>query len=285
MKVMKMNGTPHPFRFQRSEQSEENKGSTFSVFLRDLDHRGKGHHDGNGADEQECCNCEVTNIAGNAGPMHSTPKGILCDECFLYWQKSGLMRPELYPSKSSVKKIKRPPKNMALDLDSILLMNSYDQHSTSNENENEIQDPIDKLEEDIRLELATIQSQNQKLELLTAQAREGMEQMRIPFLSSSSSPYLINNSNATSLPATSTWSTEEILLAIQAFAKYGKDFDTVARIIGPSKTLADVETFFLECRERYQLDTLVELNSKPTGNNSKKATNNDLNSKDIVFVN
>ena len=202
------------------------------------------------------------------------------------------MRPELYPSKSSVKKIKRPPKNMALDLDSILLMTSYDNQSSSNADENEIQDPMEKLEEEIRHELATIQSHNQTIGLLTSQAREGMDAMRIPFLTSSSSPYLINNSNATGLTPTATWSTEEILLAIQAFGKYGKDFDAVSRIVGPTKTVPDVETFFLECRERYQLDMVVELNSKPSATNQRKqpANNNELNSNrsnsnDIVFVN
>jgi hypothetical protein len=224
--------------------------------------------------------------------MHSTPKGILCDECFIYWQNSGLMRPELYPSKSSIKKIKRPPKNMALDLDSLIAMNSYDNHSMSNTDNNDIIDPVDKLEEDIRQELATIQAHNQAISILTNQSRDGIETMRIPFLTSSSSPFMINNSNSTAAAPTPTWSTEEILLAIQAFGKYGKDFDAVARIIGPTKTVADVETFFLECRERYQLDMVIEINSKPITNVQRKqasTTNNDLNSNrsntnDIVFV-
>ncbi len=222
--------------------------------------------------------------------MHSTPKGILCDECFIYWQNSGLMRPELYPTKSSIKKIKRPPKNMALDLDSLIAMNSYDNNSMSNTDSNEVIDPVEKLEEDIRKELAIIQAHNQAIGILTNQARDGVETMRIPFLTSTSSPFMINNSNST--VATPTWSTEEILLAIQAFGKYGKDFDAVARIVGPTKTIADVETFFLECRERYQLDMVIEINSKPITNVQRKqasTTNNDLNSNrsntnDIVFV-
>ena len=261
---------------------------------RDLDHHGKASSDPGNADEQECCNCEVNNITGKAGTMHSTPKGILCDECFIYWQNSGLMRPELYPSKSTIKKIKRPPKNMAVDLDSILAMSTYDNHSRSNTDPTETIDPIDKLEEDIRQELAVIQSQNQTIGLLTSQAQEGMESMHIPFLTSSSSPFMINNSHSTDLTPTSTWSTEEILLAIQAFGKYGKDFDAVARIVGSSKTLADVETFFLECRERYQLDMVIEMSSKPITNAQQRKPNSasttDLNSNrsntnDIVFVN
>jgi len=277
------------------EDSDDEERNTTSISLptKDLDHRSKTSTDQTGIDEQECCNCELTNINGNIGPMHSTPKGILCDECFIYWQNSGLMKPELYPSKSSIKKIKRPPKNMVIELDSLIAMNSYDNNPTSNTDQNDIIDPIDKLEEDIRQELAIIQAHNQAIGILTNEARDGIETMRIPFLTSSSSPFMINNSNSNEAKPTPTWSTEEILLAIQAFGKYGKDFDAVARIVGPTKTIADVETFFLECRERYQLDMVIEINSKPIPNVQRKqpttTTNTDLNSNrsntnDIIFV-
>lgn len=230
----------------------------------------------------------MININDNIAPMHSTPKGILCDECFIYWQESGLMRPELYPSRSSIKKVKRPPKNLSLDLDSLIAMHSYDNTSTSNADPNEIINPIEKLEEDIRQELTIIQTHNQAIARLTDQSRDGIENMRIPFLTTSSSSFRINTTNPT--VRTPTWSTEEILLAIQAFGKYGKDFDSVARIVGPTKTIADVETFFLECRERYQLDMVIEINSKPTTNAQRKpTTTTDLNSNrstsnDIIFV-
>lgn len=281
---MKMREIQHQYHYQQSTVFKSNKKFFIDLFCyRDLDHRGKGvPSDQTGTDEQECCNCEVVNINGSIGPMHSTPKGVLCDECFIYWQNSGLMRPELYPSKSSVKKIKRPPKNMAVDLDSIMAVTSYDNNPTSNTDNNEVVDPIEKLEEEIRQESAVIQAHNQVIEQLTNDCREGMETMRIPFLTSSSSPFMINNSNSATVTPTSNWSTEEILLAIQAFGKYGKDFEAVARIIGPTKTVADVETFFLECRERYQLDMVVEINSKPITNVQRKqqpsTTNNDLNS-------
>ncbi|UJR36968.1 hypothetical protein I4U23_029676 [Adineta vaga] len=262
---------------------------------KDLDHRGRTPIDQSGTDEQECCNCEVTNVNDNIGPMHSTPKGVLCDACYLYWHDSGLMRPELYPSKSTFKKIKRPPKNMALDLDSLIAMNSYDNMPTSNTDLNEIIDPVDKLEGDIHHELSLIQAHTQAIELLLNQSRNENETMRIPFRTSSSTiatASTTNNSNATTTTTTSTWSTEEILLAIQAFGKYGKDFDAVARIVGPTKTVADVESFFLECRERYQLDLVIEINSKPITNSQRKqasTTNNDINSNrsnpnDIVLV-
>lgn len=241
------------------------------------------------------------NINNNIGPMHSTPKGILCHECYKYWENSGLMRPELYPSKSSVKKIKRPPKHLSLDLDSLIAMNSYDNNSISNTDSNDIIDPIEKLEEDIRQELAVIQGHNQVINSLTEQSRDGKEIMNLPFSSSSFPRNNNSNSILDEKVSTPTWSTEETLLAIQAFGKYGKDFPSVARFVGPTKTVADVETFFLECRERYQLDMVIELNSKPTSNTQRKqtattttsaattTTTNDVNSNrsnsaEIIFV-
>lgn len=188
--------------------------------------------------------------------MHSTPKGILCDECFVYWQQSGLMRPELYRTRAPPKKIRRPPKNMSVDLTVFTSATILD-------------DPLDKLEDDIRNELFVIQSHNQSIERLTQQSREGIDTMQIPFLTNS-----LHSTDTT----TSTWSTEEILLAIQAFAKYGKDFPTVARLIGSTKSVHDVETFFVECRERYQLDMVVDMNAKPIVPVPKKPD-------EVVFVN
>ncbi|CAF0948847.1 unnamed protein product [Adineta ricciae] len=274
----------------RDDESDEDDRDTPSIPLptKDLDHRGKPSADQSGFDEQECCNCEVTNINGNIGPMHSTPKGVLCDACYLYWHESGLMRPELYPSKSTFRKIKRPPKNMSLDLDSLIAMNSYDNMSISNSDVNEILDPIDKLEEDIHRELETIQKYNQSIEILTNQTDNQRESMIAPPVTP---PATLITDNADITP-TSTWSTDETLLAIQGFGKYGKDFDAVARIVGPTKTVADVESFFLEYRERYQLDSVIEINSKPITNSQRKQTstaNNDINSNrsnsnDVVVV-
>jgi len=191
--------------------------------FRDLDHRSKVD------DQDECCNCEIM----SQSPMHPTPKGILCDECFVYWQKSGLMRPELYRTKPAIKKIKRPPKNLSLDI------NNFTPNS------------IEQLEENIQNELTRIQSSNQILEQLTIDARRDLENLHIPFLISSA-----HHSNETA--TTTTWSTEEILLALQAFAKYGKDYSTIARIIGGTKTRQDIEKFYIDYRERYQLDMIID---------------------------
>ncbi|CAF5217391.1 unnamed protein product, partial [Rotaria magnacalcarata] len=122
---------------------------------------------------------------------------------------------------------------------------------------NESIDPIEKLEDDIRHELSVIQLHNQSIEYLTNQSRQELETMHTPFLEPNRN---LNDA------ITSTWSTEEILLAIQAFGKYEKDFHSVSRIIGPTKSIHDIERFFVEYRERYQLDMVIDMNSKPITN-------------------
>ncbi|XP_029610436.1 REST corepressor 2 isoform X2 [Salmo trutta] len=55
----------------------------------------------------------------------------------------------------------------------------------------------------------------------------------------------------------SRWSTEEQLLAVQAIRRYGKDFAVVAEVIG-NKTLAQVSSFFVSYRRRFNLDEVVK---------------------------
>lgn len=63
---------------------------------------------------------------------------------------------------------------------------------------------------------------------------------------------------------TSRWNNEELLLAVQGVRKFGKDFLTIAEMIG-TKTEAQVRTFFVNYRRRYNLDNMVtefEANAK-----------------------
>ncbi|KAJ8007797.1 hypothetical protein DPEC_G00097920 [Dallia pectoralis] len=55
----------------------------------------------------------------------------------------------------------------------------------------------------------------------------------------------------------SRWSTEEQLLAVQAIRRYGKDFAVVAEVIG-NKTPAQVSSFFVSYRRRFNLDEVVK---------------------------
>lgn len=53
------------------------------------------------------------------------------------------------------------------------------------------------------------------------------------------------------------WNNEEFNLAIVGIRLYGKQYGTIAEIIG-SKTEAHVRTFFVNYRKKYNLDELVK---------------------------
>ncbi|KAM3857731.1 REST corepressor 2 [Diretmus argenteus] len=52
------------------------------------------------------------------------------------------------------------------------------------------------------------------------------------------------------------WTTEEQLLAVQAIRRYGKDFTAIAEVIG-TKTVAQVGSFFVSYRRRFNLDEVL----------------------------
>uniref|UniRef100_A0A6I8P8F5 REST corepressor 2 n=1 Tax=Ornithorhynchus anatinus TaxID=9258 RepID=A0A6I8P8F5_ORNAN len=55
----------------------------------------------------------------------------------------------------------------------------------------------------------------------------------------------------------SRWTTDEQLLAVQAIRRYGKDFGAIAEVIG-NKTLAQVKTFFVSYRRRFNLEEVLQ---------------------------
>lgn len=60
------------------------------------------------------------------------------------------------------------------------------------------------------------------------------------------------------------WTNEEILLAVQGIRKYGKDFKSIAEVLG-TKTEHHMRTFFMNYRRRYNLDTVLKDYEKENG--------------------
>ncbi|KAL0828919.1 hypothetical protein ABMA28_003819 [Loxostege sticticalis] len=54
----------------------------------------------------------------------------------------------------------------------------------------------------------------------------------------------------------SRWTNDELLMAVTAVRKYGKDFQAIAETLG-TKTEAHVRSFFISYRRRYNLDAVV----------------------------
>ncbi|XP_069750324.1 REST corepressor 2-like isoform X2 [Narcine bancroftii] len=55
----------------------------------------------------------------------------------------------------------------------------------------------------------------------------------------------------------SRWTTEEQLLAVQGIRRYGRNFQAVADVVG-NKTLAQVKSFFISYRRRFNLEEIVQ---------------------------
>jgi hypothetical protein len=71
-----------------------------------------------------------------------------------------------------------------------------------------------------------------------------------------------NNDNSSRINA--RWTNEELLLAVQGVRKYGKDFKSIAEVLG-NKTEHHVRTFFVNYRKRYNLDNVLKDWEKDNG--------------------
>ncbi|CAH2982846.1 unnamed protein product [Chilo suppressalis] len=63
----------------------------------------------------------------------------------------------------------------------------------------------------------------------------------------------------------SRWTNEELLMAVTAVRKYGKDFQAIAETLG-TKTEAHVRSFFISYRRRYNLDAVLREHEADRGN-------------------
>lgn len=66
------------------------------------------------------------------------------------------------------------------------------------------------------------------------------------------------------------WSNDEYQLAIRGIRKYGKDFQSIAELIG-TKTESQVNQFYTNCRKKYNLDDIIkEFEAKQLQEQQKK---------------
>lgn len=63
----------------------------------------------------------------------------------------------------------------------------------------------------------------------------------------------------------SRWTNDELLMAVTAVRKYGRDFQAIAETLG-TKTEAHVRSFFISYRRRYNLDAMVREHEAERGN-------------------
>lgn len=87
------------------------------------------------------------------------------------------------------------------------------------------------------------------------------------------------------------WTNEELMLAVQGVRKYGKDFKSIAEVLG-NKTEHHIRTFFINYRKRYELDRVLKEYESENGpiqdetNNTTDVKNDqeESNDNDVICI-
>ncbi|BES92865.1 Rest corepressor [Nesidiocoris tenuis] len=189
-----------------------------------------------GDTKTSCGNCAVVcTIAQN------TSKGPLCNSCYTHWRRTGATRPTIGPTKprdrhanSVLPRSKRkPPRGMYINHDDLVMI------STDNSQEGDAM--LKSLDREIVSLKRQVQSNKQTISALKTKTCDGLGDLRPSD----------NNSRINT-----RWTNEELLLAVQGVRMHGKDFATIAEVLG-TKTEAHVRLFFAKERKRYNLDKIV----------------------------
>ncbi|CAM1297345.1 RCOR3 (predicted) [Pycnogonum litorale] len=185
-----------------------------------------------------CSNCSVC-----CSQLHSTPKGSLCNTCYQYWRRTGVMRTaggsRKHESSSSahrhnpLKGRLRPPRGMYLNYDDLMAI------ATS---------PIsqgDSILKHMDIEVISLKRQVQNNKQIISQMKHKT--------SGGISDFKTHENNSRT---NARWTNEELLLAVQGVRKYGKNFKAISEVIG-NKTESHIRSFFVNYRRRYNLDAII----------------------------
>lgn len=181
-----------------------------------------------------CFNCGT-----QSGQMHSTAKGIMCNACYQFWRRTGVMRSrssnhlksDSHNARSQGKGKRKPPKGMVISQEALTAVSSV--HNNAH---------IRPLEMDIVNLKRQIQSNKQNISQDRYELTSGIDTFR------SLEPNSKNNAR---------WSNEELLLAVKSVRRYGKDFQAMADVL-QNKTVSQCRNFFVNHRKRYDLQEVLE---------------------------
>lgn len=206
---------------------------------------GRYGDDADGSEEEDKEGEKETNWrCGNCGirchTTHPTPRGAMCGTCHQFWTRTGQIRPTtgpmrkdgVKPNRAIFRNSTKPPKGMHINHDDLVAL------ATGPPGQGETL--LKSLDREIVSLKRTVQNNKQLLSALRRKARgRDIEPYRIPDQSASR----IN----------ARWTNEELLLAVQGVRKFGKNFKTIAEVLG-TKTEAHVRSFYVNYRRRYNLD-------------------------------
>lgn len=181
-----------------------------------------------------CANCGT-----QAGQMHTTPKGIMCNACYQFWRRTGIMRSrssnhaksDSHNARSQGKGKRKPPKGMTITQESLLIVSGL--HSNAH---------LRPLDMDIINLKRQIQTNKQNISQDRFDLQVGINDVR------GLEPSLKNNAR---------WSNEELTLAVQSVRRYGKDFQAMADVL-QNKTVSQCRNFYVNHRKRYDLEQVLE---------------------------
>lgn len=188
-------------------------------------------------------NCTGCGVA--CTEVHNTVHGKLCSSCHHHFKRTGILRPISAPKffgkrsqpNDNGKYKKYPPKGIYFNHDDIVALAQASQNPEGNKQH----DIVVGMERECASHWTRIQSNKQKLSKTRAQVDAVLSECLKP-----------DSNNRVSV----RWTNDEYLLAVQGVRNHGKDFATIANILG-SKTEAQIRTFFVNYRRRYNLDKLV----------------------------
>lgn len=188
-------------------------------------------------------NCAGCGVA--CTEVHNTIHGKLCSSCNHHFKRTGILRPISAPKifgkrsqpNDNGKYKKYPPKGIYFNHDDIVAL----AQASQNPEQNKQHDIVVGMERECASHWTRIQYNKQKLSKSRSQVHMALSESLKP-----------DSNNRVSV----RWTNDEYLLAVQGVRNHGKDFATVANILG-SKTEAQIRTFFVNYRRRYNLDKLV----------------------------
>ncbi|XP_022093654.1 REST corepressor 3-like isoform X2 [Acanthaster planci] len=180
-----------------------------------------------------CSNC-----ASTVSQLHTTPKGLLCNACYSFWRRTGVMRTHVGPVRNETtshrhhpfRTKKKPPKGMYLDHDDLMAM-------TTNQG--------DSIFKALDAEIINLKRQIQLNKQFLGQQRSKLFDLN-DYRLTDAAPR--NNSR---------WTSEEQLIAVQAIRKYGRDYQAIADVVG-NKNAAQCRSFMVNFRRRFDLDKVLE---------------------------
>ncbi|XP_070577541.1 REST corepressor 3-like isoform X3 [Ptychodera flava] len=197
----------------------------------DPEHRGD-------RDKHTCSNCQTP-----SSQIHSTPKGSLCNACYSYWRRTGVMRTNIGPMKNEtprpdrhnpVKSKRKPPRGMYLDKEDLIAVTNVSSQGG------------DVLLKHLDTELVSLKKKVQLNKQILSQQKDKFD-LGVDDLKSAENGQRNN----------ARWTNDELLIAVQAVRKYGRNYQAIADVVG-NKTVPQVRSFFVNYRRRFNLDQVIE---------------------------